>query len=51
MPNRRRSPSPSQRERRGEAAGRALLAAWKASGLAQAGFACRRGVSAQRQSY
>lgn len=44
------SPSPT-RERRGEAAGRSLVAAWHASGLRQAEFARRRGVSAQRLSY
>jgi hypothetical protein len=45
------SPTPSRRERRGEATGRALVAAWQASGLPQAAFARRRGVSAQRLSY
>lgn len=54
MPSRRSHPSPSslpKRERRGEAAGRALVAAWESSGLPQAVFARRRGVSAQRLSY
>jgi hypothetical protein len=53
MPSPRKTPSSSslRRERRGEAAGRALVAAWEASGLAQAAFARRRGVSAQRLSY
>lgn len=53
MPTQRRTPSPAspRRERRGEAAGRALVAAWQASGLPQAAFARRRGVSAQRLSY
>ena len=53
MPAKPKSPSSttSRRERRGEAAGRALVAAWQASGLPQAAFARRRGVSAQRLSY
>ena len=53
MPIPRKYPSLSspRRERRGEAAGRALVAAWQASGLPQAAFARRRGVSAQRLSY
>jgi len=53
MPTQRKDPSSSspRRERRGEAAGRALVAAWEASGLPQAAFARRRGVSAQRLSY
>jgi hypothetical protein len=53
MPSPRKTPSSSspRRERRGEAAGRALVAAWQASGLPQAAFARRRGVSAQRLSY
>jgi hypothetical protein len=53
MPTPRKNPSSSspKRERRGEAAGRALVAAWEASGLPQAAFARRRGVSAQRLSY
>ncbi len=53
MPAKPKSPSsiPSRRERRGEAAGLALVAAWQASGLPQAAFARRRGVSAQRLSY
>lgn len=54
MPSRRSHPSPMslpKRERRGEAAGRALVAAWEASGLPQSVFARRRGVSAQRLSY
>ena len=49
--HRRRSPSSVTRERRGEVAGRALVAAWQASGLPQAAFARRRGISAQRLSY
>jgi hypothetical protein len=40
-----------KRERRGESAGRALVAAWEASGLPQAVFARQRGVAAQRLSY
>jgi hypothetical protein len=53
MPSPRKNPSSSspKRERRGEAAGRALVAAWETSGLPQAAFARRRGVSAQRLSY
>ncbi len=53
MPSPRKIPSSSspKRERRNEAAGRALVAAWEASGLPQAAFARRRGVSAQRLSY
>jgi hypothetical protein len=54
MPSRRSHLSPPsipKRERRSEAAGRALVAAWEASGLPQAVFARRRGVSAQRLSY
>lgn len=53
MPSHRKTPSLSspRRERRSEAAGRALVAAWEASGLPQATFARRRGVSAQRLSY
>lgn len=53
MPSKRTSLSPSspKRERRGEAAGRALVTAWQASGVPQAVFARRRGVSAQRLSY
>jgi hypothetical protein len=53
MPSlRKRSSSSSpQRERRGEAAGRALVAAWQASGLSQAAFSRRSGVSEQRLSY
>jgi hypothetical protein len=53
MPSPLKTPSSSspRRERRGEAAGRALVAAWQASGLPQAAFARRRGVSAQRLSY
>lgn len=53
MPSARKLPSSSspRRERRGEAAGRALVTAWAASGLPQAAFARRRGVSAQRLSY
>jgi len=49
MPSAPKLPSSSsgKRERRGEAAGRALVAAWQASGLPQATFARRRGVSAQ----
>lgn len=45
------SSSSPRRVRRGEAAGQALVAAWQASGLPQAAFARRRGVSAQRLSY
>jgi hypothetical protein len=53
MPSQRKTPSSSfpRRERRGESAGQALVAAWQASGLSQAAFARRRGVSAQRLSY
>lgn len=53
MTTSRRHPSPSSppRERRGESAGRSLVASWRASGLRQAEFARRRGVSAQRLSY
>jgi hypothetical protein len=53
MPAKSKSPSsiPFRRERRGEASGRALVDAWQASGLPQAAFARRRGVSAQRLSY
>lgn len=53
MPAKPKSPSSTtaRRERRGEAAGRALVTAWQASGLPQAAFARRRGVSAQRLSY
>jgi hypothetical protein len=53
MPAKPKSPAsiPSRRERRGEVAGRALVSAWQASGLPQAAFARRRGVSAQRLSY
>ena len=53
MPTKPKFPSStsSGRERRGEVAGRALVAAWQASGLPQAAFARRRGVSAQRLSY
>ena len=51
MPAQRPCPSPPIRERRGEAAGRALVAAWQASGVSQAVFARRRRVSAQRLSY
>ena len=53
MPVKPKPPSStsSRRERRSEAAGRALVAAWQSSGLSQAAFARRRGVSAQRLSY
>lgn len=53
MSSPRKIPSSSspRRVRRGEVAGRALVAAWKASGLPQAAFARHRGVSAQRLSY
>ena len=49
---RKRSPSLSPaRPRRSESAGRALVRDWKASGLSQAAFARRRGISAQRLGY
>lgn len=49
---RRFPPSPSgRRVRRGEAAGRALVSAWQASGLSQAAFARRARISAQRLGY
>ena len=53
MPSHRKRSSSSfpQRKRRGEVAGRALVAAWQASGLSQAAFARRSGVSEQRLSY
>ncbi len=43
--------SSPRRERRDESAGQALVSAWQASGLPQAAFARRQGVSAQRLSY
>ncbi len=53
MPVNRTPPSStsSSRERHGESSGRALVSAWEASGLPQAVFARRRGVSPQRLSY
>lgn len=39
------------RRRRSVAEGRALVTAWRASGLSQSAFAKRRKVSAQRLSY
>lgn len=50
MPLKRPSSTPA-RLRRGESAGRALVRDWKASGLSQAAFARRRGISAQRLGY
>lgn len=45
------SSSSPKRERRSEAAGQVLVAAWMASGLPQAEFARQHGVTAQRLSY
>lgn len=42
---------PKPRTRRGTAEGRALVSAWRGSGLTINEFARRRGVSAQRISY
>ena len=50
MPRKRSSSTPA-RLRRGESAGRALVREWTASGLSQAAFARRRGISAQRLGY
>ena len=51
FPRKTSSSSSPRRVRRSEAAGRALVIAWQVSGLPQAAFARRRGVSAQRLSY
>jgi len=53
MPTSSRSPSPSTsiRARCGQTAGRALVEAWRGSGLAPAEFARRQGVSAQLLRY
>lgn len=51
MPRKRSPSSFLARLRRGESSGRALVRDWKASGLSQAAFARRRGISAQRLGY
>ena len=50
MPRKRSSSTPA-RLRRGESAGRDLVREWTASGLSQAAYARRRGISAQRLGY